>query len=256
MSAKTKSLTVLAFFAHPDDETMFLGGTLAYLSDQGAAVHFLSATKGEGGEMGDPPLCERDELGQVREKELGCAVKALKGDSLDFLGFEDPEVGPEGELFPFSEVLGPVVDKLRVFLKKIQPEVILTHGPGGEYGHPAHIQTHQAMMEALRVLEYSPGAVYSPAWLSRETGKFTPPPEILVDITPWMREKINAVTCHRSQHGLFLRHGAARAGHQVTIPEMVRSQEALCRILPESGLEGDPLKELLGPITRPLSDQD
>ncbi len=256
MKAKTKSLTVLAFFAHPDDETVFLGGTLAYLSDQGAAVHFISATKGEGGEMGDPPVCERAELGQVREKELGCAVKALRGDSLNFLDFEDPEVGPEGELFPFSETLDPVVDRLSRFLKRIQPDVILTHGVDGEYGHPAHTQTHQAVIEALGVLEYFPRAVYSPAWLSRETGKFTPAPGIVVDITPWIEEKINAVTCHRSQHGLFLRHGAARAGRQVTIPEMVRSQEALCRILPESGLEEDPLKELLGPITRPVSDQD
>lgn len=255
MKAKMKTLTVLACFAHPDDETMFLGGTLAYLAHQGAAVHFLSATKGEGGEMGDPPICERSELGQIRENELHCAVKALKGKSLAFLGFTDPEVGPEGELYPFSEKLGPVIEKFSRFLSKIQPDVILTHGPGGEYGHPAHIQTHQAVMEALRDTDYFPRAVYSPAWLSRETGQFTPTPEILVDVNPWITEKITAVTCHRSQHGLFLRHGAARAGRPVTIHEMVRGQEALCRILPESGLEEDPLRELLCSIARPIPGQ-
>jgi LmbE family N-acetylglucosaminyl deacetylase len=255
MEAKAKPLTIVAFFAHPDDETMFLGGTLAYLADQGAVVHYLSATRGEGGEMGDPPICARSELGQVREKELICAVDALGGTSLDFLGFQDPVVGPEGELFPFSEDLGQVIEKFSGFLTRIQPDVILTHGPGGEYGHPAHIQTHRATMEALRVLDYSPLAVYSPAWLSRETGEFTPAPGILVDIGPWVSVKIKAVNCHRSQHGLFLRHGASRAGRPVTIPEMVRSQEALCRIRPDQGLGGDPFEELLGPITRPVHDQ-
>jgi LmbE family N-acetylglucosaminyl deacetylase len=193
-------------------------------------------------------------LGQVRERELQCAVKALGGKSLDFLGFEDPLVGPEGELFTFSPELEPVVEKLSEYLTRVQPDVILTHGPTGEYGHPAHIQTHQAAMEALRRQTYHPEAVYSPAWLSRETGKFTPEPQILVDISPWIETKLKAVTCHRSQHGLFLRHGSARAGRAVTLPEMIRTQEALVRIKPEKRGPGNPLEELLSPIARPVLD--
>lgn len=254
MNDMKKPLTALAVFAHPDDETMFLGGTLAYLAEQAVEVHYLSATRGEGGEMGDPPICAREELGQVREKELHCAVKALGGKSLDFLGFEDPLVGPEGELFPFSPDLEPVVEKLSGHLARLQPDVILTHGPTGEYGHPAHVQTHQAVMEALRGQEFNPGAVYSPAWLSRETGLFTPEPEIVVDISPWISAKLKAVNCHRSQHGLFLRHGSARAGRPVTLPEMIRSQEALVRIKPEKRGPGNPLEELLSPIARPVLD--
>ena len=116
------SPNIVAFFAHPDDETMFLGGTLAYLASEGAQIHFVSATKGEGGEMGDPPICERAELGQTREKELECTVKALGGKSLSFLGFKDPEVGPEGELYPFSDDLDEVVRELLDILKRIQPD--------------------------------------------------------------------------------------------------------------------------------------
>ena len=254
MNTEISPLKMLVFFAHPDDETMFLGGTLAYLATKGVQIHFLSATRGEGGEMGDPPICERSELGSTREEELHCAVKSLGGASLRFLGFEDPEVGPEGELYPFSEELEPVTRKLVSVLKEVQPDVILTHGPGGEYGHPAHIQAHQAMMAALEELDYSPRAVYSPAWLSRDTGEFTPAPGILVDTTPWIEQKIAAVTCHRSQHGLVLRHGAARAGRPVTIPEMVRSQEALCKILPAGSEEEDPLSALLELIRHPLDD--
>ena len=254
MNIQRKPLTILAFFAHPDDETMFLGGTLAYLAERAAAVHYLSATRGEGGEMGDPPICAREELGQVREKELHCAVTALEGKSLDFLGFRDPVVGPAGELYPFSPELDPVVEIFRGYLDRVNPDVVLTHGPAGEYGHPAHIQTHQAALEAIRRSGLEPSAVYAPAWLSRETGKFTPEPQIVVDISPWISKKLQAVTCHRSQHGLFLRHGAARAGRPVALPEMIRTQEALVRILPENGQKEDPLEELLSPITRPVRD--
>jgi LmbE family N-acetylglucosaminyl deacetylase len=202
--------------------------------------------------MGDPPVCQRAELGQVREYELRCAVRALGGSSLDFLGFVDPVVGPNGELYPFSEDLGKVVGRLQERILAIQPDVILSHGAGGEYGHPAHIQVHQALVAALEGLEYRPRAFYAPSWLSRETGQFTPAPGLLVDISPWLSQKIAAVNCHLSQHGLFTRHGAARAGRPVTIPEIVRSQEALYRILPEEGsAEGDPLAELLQEIALP-----
>ncbi len=248
MDRASGSLNILAFFAHPDDETVFLGGTLAYLAAQGARVHYLSATRGEGGEMGDPPICERADLGQVREKELQCAVNSLGGASLAFLGFKDPEVGPEGELYPFSDDLELVVRELVKVLVEIQPEVILTHGPGGEYGHPAHIQAHQAMMGALDRIAYSPRAVYSPAWLSRETGEFTPAPGIRLDVSEWVPQKLAAMTCHRSQHGLFLRHGAARAGRPVVLSEMVRTQEALCRIHPAAEKPREPLEEILRPI--------
>ena len=248
MNAQNTPLKILTFFAHPDDETVFLGGTLAFLAEHGAQVHYISATRGEGGEMGEPPICERADLGGVRENELACAVKSLGGVNLAFLGFQDPEVGPEGELYTFSDGLEPIVKGLAKFLLEIQPDVILTHGPEGEYGHPAHIQAHRAMMETLRVLDYNPRAVYSPAWLSRETGEFTPAPGILVDISPSINRKIAAMTCKRNRHGLYLRPGEARAGHPVTIPEMVRSQEALCRILPDGSEVDDPLAEMLVPI--------
>ena len=254
MNTALNSLRILGFFAHPDDETMFLGGTLAYLAAEGVSVQYLCATRGEGGEMGDPPICERAELGRVRESELRCAVKSLGGKSLEFLGFVDPEVGPDGELYPFSETLDTVVSRLFGVLERIQPDIIITHGPGGEYGHPAHVQAHQAMIEALGRLEYSPRAIYSPAWLSRETGEFTPEPGILVDIHPWIGQKIAAVRCHKSQHGLFLRHGAARAGRPVGLSEVVRGQEALCRIHPIEGGAGDPLEEILRPIALTLPD--
>lgn len=252
MNAIQQPLSILTFFAHPDDETMFLGGTLASLASRGLEVHYLCATRGEGGEMGEPPICQRADLGRVRAEELRCAVESLGGASLEFLGFVDPVIGPGDELYPFSEDLAPVVERLGEILLARKPDLIISHGPGGEYGHPAHIQAHQALMAVLAEIPYQPQAVYAPAWLSRETGQYVPAPGMVVDISPWLDRKIAAVTCHRSQHGLFLRHGAARAGRPVTIPEIVRTQEALCRLLPEGPGDGL-LERLLQEISLPPS---
>jgi LmbE family N-acetylglucosaminyl deacetylase len=247
-------MKVMGFFAHPDDETVFLGGTFAYLCSSGAEVHFICATRGEGGEMGDPPVCTRSELGEVRERELTCAVNSLGGKSLEFLDFMDPLVGPEGELYPFSDNDSEVAQRLKEHLKRIQPDVIITHGPGGEYGHPGHIQAHQALMSALADMTGLNPVVYSPSWLSRETGEYTPAPGIVLDVEPWIGEKIQAINCHRSQHSLFLRHGEARAGRPVTIPEMIRTQEALCRIRPANQNQEDPLGKMLKQIETPLKE--
>ena len=247
-------MKLMAFFAHPDDETMFLGGTFAYLCASGVDVHFICATRGEGGEMGDPPICTRPELGEVRERELSCAVKSIGGKSLKFLDFKDPLVGSEGELYPFCDRSSDVVQRLKENLRRIQPDVVITHGPGGEYGHPGHIQAHQTLMAALTDMTELDPVVYSPSWLSRESGQFTPAPGIVVDIEPWIEDKIRAVYCHRSQHSLFLRHGKARAGRPVTIPEMIRTQEALCRIHPANQSQADPLEKLLNTIAIPLAE--
>ena len=86
-------MNILAFFAHPDDETLLVGGTLALLARQGLQVHYLCATRGEGGELGEPPQCTRQELGDVCEQEIVRAVQALGGRSLTFLGHVDPTIG-------------------------------------------------------------------------------------------------------------------------------------------------------------------
>lgn len=236
---KFTDFRILAFFAHPDDETMFLGGTLAFLAEHGAEIHYLCATRGEGGEMGDPPICTRGELGKVREGELRCAVEALGGKSVQFLNYQDPLVGPNNELYPFSKNVDQVADEISSHISRVKPQIILTHGPGGEYGHPAHIQAHQAMMSALNGKDFPVESVYAPSWLSRETGKFAPEPGIEVDITPWKGKKLEAIQCHRSQHGLFIRKSSERAGRPVTIPEIIKTREALCRILPEDDRTGE-----------------
>jgi len=246
-------MKILSFFAHPDDETVFLGGTFAYLAAKDAEIHFTCATRGEGGEMGDPPICTRDELGAVREKEITCAVERFGGASLQFLDFIDPPVGPDGELYSFTDENDLLVDRLRNVIRSINPQIIISHGPGGEYGHPAHIQSHQGLMQALNKEPEINPVIYSPSWLNRETGEYFPTPDFMVDITPWLDVKIDAIQCYRSQHDMFLRHGTARMDRQVTIPEMIRAKETLSRVFPETqDTPKDPLAELLAGISIPI----
>jgi len=87
----------LCLVAHPDDETIWCGGTLALLAAKGVAVHLAALTRGEGGDVGEPPLSERDGLGDVREREMVCAAGKLGARSLTFLGYIDPTVGPDVE---------------------------------------------------------------------------------------------------------------------------------------------------------------
>ena len=83
-------MKTLIIFTHPDDETMFAGGTIALLNRIGAQIHFLCATRGEGGELGEPAVSTRENIDRAREKELRCAIKALGGGVISFLGYQDP----------------------------------------------------------------------------------------------------------------------------------------------------------------------
>lgn len=246
---------VLAFFAHPDDETMLIGGTLAYLALQGAEVYYLSATRGEGGEAGDPPLHPRQELGQAREHELACAVRALGGKQLSFLDFEDPLVGPQEELFPFTEDDDELVRRLRGFLNDLVPEVIITHGTDGEYGHPAHVQANRGLLAAVNNLRGFHPVVYTvaPSYegeprprLSNDSDQA----DLVLDISPVRYRKVQAANCHRTQHDLFLRHARERRGEDVTLPEIILDEESLSLARPGKYAPlNDPVAEILQEIS-------
>lgn len=82
--------SILVISAHPDDETLFAGGTLAMLAQKGNDVYILETTRGEGGEVGDPPLTSRENLGLFREQEVRNAAEALGVRDIFFLPFVDP----------------------------------------------------------------------------------------------------------------------------------------------------------------------
>ncbi len=135
-------LRLLAVFPHPDDETLGLGGTLAKYSAEGIETYLVCATRGERGwfesEGPDPGL---EAVGRLREAELRCAAGQLGLHEVSFLDYID------GELDQASPV--EIIGKIAGHIRRIRPQVLVTFGPDGAYGHPDHIALSQFTSAAL-----------------------------------------------------------------------------------------------------------
>jgi LmbE family N-acetylglucosaminyl deacetylase len=131
----------MAITAHPDDETLGLGGTLARYGAEGVETHVLSATQGESGRHGEGPPPGPEALGRLREGELRRAAAVLGVTDVQFLGYPD---GALDQADP-GEAIARIVDHLR----RVRPQVVLTFGPDGAYGHPDHIAICQFATAAV-----------------------------------------------------------------------------------------------------------
>lgn len=125
------TLSLMAVFAHPDDESFGNGGTLARYGEQGVKTYLVCATRGEAGEISDPALASRDNLGQVREQELRLACSILGVSELRFLDYVD------GTLVGVDQ--REAEEKVVRALRELKPHVVFTFGPEGVYGHPDHV---------------------------------------------------------------------------------------------------------------------
>jgi LmbE family N-acetylglucosaminyl deacetylase len=138
----TKTFKLMAVMAHPDDESLGVGGILAKYAAEGIETALVTATRGERGWFGDereyPGL---EALGQRREAELRAAAEVLGIRSVDFLGYLDGELD---QAHP-AEVVAKIVGHLR----RIKPDVVVTFGPDGSYGHPDHIAIAQCTTAAI-----------------------------------------------------------------------------------------------------------
>ena len=137
-----QQLKLMCIFAHPDDESLGMGGTLARYSDEGIETHLLTATRGERGWFGDeasnPGL---KALGEMREAELWAAARVLGISSVSFLGYIDGDLDQAPVVKAAAEIAGHV--------RRIRPQVVVTFGPEGAYGHPDHIAISQLTGAAL-----------------------------------------------------------------------------------------------------------
>lgn len=205
--------SILAISAHPDDETLFAGGMLAMCVEKGHRVTILETTRGEGGEVGEPPLTTRDNLGAFREQEVRKAARILGVDDIYFLPFIDPYMEINGIArridIPLEDFTGAIED----YIQRIQPDVVITHGSNGEYGHPQHVYTHRATCRALanghrEIALMSWCAWHQPSNRERILNK-DDPANMVLDISPWLDAKIAAALCHQTQHAMFLRNSGA-----------------------------------------------
>lgn len=207
---------VLAVFAHPDDESLACGGTLARLADEGFRVVVVCASHGERGGPGGP--VRNDALGHARVREMTEAATAL--------GVAEVIVcdHPDGEL-RWAHV-GEFHGELVTYMRRHAPAAVITFGEDGLYWHPDHIGVYERTTSAVRSLGADAPPVYlvtmargvmtelattasALGWMPPPTGfwSITPdafgigakPPTVSVDVTRWVPRKLEAILCHASQ---------------------------------------------------------
>lgn len=209
------SKTIVAVVAHPDDESLIAGGTLALAVRAGLSSGVVSMTRGEQGPISDPALASAESLGEVRAAELGTAATALGLDWATCLGY------PDGELawVDYNAAAAELAD----VLAQHEPEVLLTFGSDGLYGHPDHTAAAEIALRAIRSLG-APIEVYEAAWPSGLVAELAAAavarrlphglwglePEafggdraatVTVDVRAVLPQKLAALRAHRTQLG-------------------------------------------------------
>jgi len=159
---------VLFVHAHPDDESMGTGGTMARLVAEGVRVDLVTCTDGAEGEIHDQTLDPEEahpRLAQIRASELACSVDALGGGALHhhMLGYRDSGmIGTDANAHPDSFWQADVAEATRRLLEIVRvarPRVIVSYDENGNYGHPDHINAARIAREAYQASASQPWAV-------------------------------------------------------------------------------------------------
>ncbi|MEW5958311.1 MAG: PIG-L deacetylase family protein [Chloroflexota bacterium] len=219
----TDKLTLVAIFAHPDDEAFGTGGTLTKYARAGVDVHLVTATLGEAGQVANPDLKLTEPLGVVREGELRNAC-ACYGVTPHVLGYIDGQTTVAPQMV--------AVYKIVKLLRQLKPQVVISFGPEGIYGHYDHLAVHRwatAAVELAGEAERWPAAgpphqvakFYHRAMLEEQVTQierilgrnFVPidgipfpflgyPAEkitTIIDVRDYARVKLEGIRCHASQ---------------------------------------------------------
>ncbi|HEY6607558.1 MAG TPA: PIG-L family deacetylase [Candidatus Limnocylindria bacterium] len=159
---------VLLVHAHPDDESMASGGTIARLVAEGVRVDLVTCTDGAEGEIHDPSLDPeeaRPRLAQIRAAELACSVDALGGGAVHqhLLGYRDSGMmGTDANQHPESfwqADIDEATRRLVEIVREARPAAIVTYDENGNYGHPDHINAARIAREAYRASAGEPWEV-------------------------------------------------------------------------------------------------
>jgi LmbE family N-acetylglucosaminyl deacetylase len=132
---------VVGVFAHPDDEIFCAGGTMALWAAEGAEVVVVCATRGEAGQIRDAAVADRRTLGAVREAELRRACTSLGVSQVMFFDYHD------GTLHDIDAA--ELVGRVAAVLGDVDPDVVITFGEDGAYGHPDHVAIGEATATAV-----------------------------------------------------------------------------------------------------------
>ncbi len=230
---------LLAIFAHPDDESFGVGGSMALIAERGVPVWLVCATNGDQGGRPGEDVEDHSMDPEIRRRELECACQALGVEPPIFLGYRDSGmegwVAPEGALSRADPQ--EVIERLATEIRRLRPVSVVTFDPGGIYGHPDHVAVSahateayrrtsgepggprflyhvaiprsaldemQRMMEEEAASSNEPAAQPSPDDLRQQEAfrRLARPDEdftTLVDVRPVIERKVAALACHDSQ---------------------------------------------------------
>src|SRR6187402_1993691 len=185
--------TLMTVHAHPDDETIGTGGTMARAVAEGRRVVLVTCTRGEMGEIVVPDMDTPDNhrrLGEIRAGELERALAILGVTEWENLGYHDSDMmGRAGNLDPRSfwkADLDEAAGRLVWLIRRYQPDVVTTYNEFGGYGHPDHIRVHDV---AIRAYPRAGDPAWYPEQLAPEHGGTGP----AVDeggLAPWTPSKL------------------------------------------------------------------
>jgi LmbE family N-acetylglucosaminyl deacetylase len=223
----------MAVLAHPDDESLGFGGTLAKYASEGVDVFLLTATRGDGGRYrghrpGEPQHPGSSALAKIREAELRAAAAVLGVREVSLLEYHDQQLDGADPHQAIANIAGHV--------KRIHPDVVVTFGPDGAYGHPDHIAISQFTTAALvAAADPAVSKLYYMAWpestwaayqtafrklISTVDGverQATPWPDwaitTVIDTRDFSSTVWRAVSCHESQVSAYERLKALSPEH-------------------------------------------
>ena len=169
---------LLLVHAHPDDETINNGVTMAMYAAQGVGVTLVTCTRGEEGEVLVPELehlasAREDKLGEHREIELRDAMIALGVNDHRFLGAPDKKWRDSGMIGTepnkrtdnfWNANLDEAAESLVKVILEVKPHVLVTYDENGGYGHPDHIQAHRVAMRAAELARHQGWTIQKIYW--------------------------------------------------------------------------------------------
>jgi LmbE family N-acetylglucosaminyl deacetylase len=142
----TRKPRLMAVLAHPDDESLGVGGTLAKYASKGIDVFLLTATRGDRGRFRGYRLDDHQHpgpsaLANIREGELRAAASALGVREVSILDYHDQQLDSANPREAVATIAGHI--------RRVQPDVVVTFGPDGAYGHPDHVSISQFTTAAI-----------------------------------------------------------------------------------------------------------
>jgi LmbE family N-acetylglucosaminyl deacetylase len=147
--------TAVFLHAHPDDESILTGGTMASLAAQGDRVVLVMATRGEHGEVDDGVLAPGETLAERRTAELEAAAHVLGVAEVEWLGYSDSGMlGTATNQLPGSfwgADIEEAAARLAAILVRQRADALVTYDDHGTYGHPDHIQAHRVGIRAAEL---------------------------------------------------------------------------------------------------------